>query len=372
MKPTVAQIINVMDQLAPPWLAEEWDNIGLQIGDPQWPVGSIWVALDPSLEVVKAACKHHVDLLITHHPLIFRPLKSIDFHSPIGAIIKMATKQQLAIFSAHTNLDIASSGVNDVLARKLELRHLEVLQPTKTQERFKLVVYAPVSAEQKLLKSLFQAKADPLNERSERLFSNSESGVFWMRTLGSFNGGHGPKIDDSEVARIEIVVDKTDLNRLLSYLKHHHAEETIACDVFPLISGEKGPGMGRIGFLEKPSSLKSLAMIIKEKLNLSFVKFAGDPELSVTQVALCAGSGSSLLQTFFSSDAQVYISGDLHYHDAKDAETASRGIIDVGHFPSEHLVVETLAQQLKKILMAEDLEIKIKACTFEKDPFIIL
>ena len=137
MGANVAQIIKIMDRLAPPWLAEEWDNVGLQIGDPRLPVRRIWIALDPSQEVVNAACEKNVDLLITHHPLIFRPLKSIDFDTPGGAIIQMATNHQLAIFSAHTNLDIVRDGVNDVLAQRLGVQQLSVLQPVHAGERSK-------------------------------------------------------------------------------------------------------------------------------------------------------------------------------------------------------------------------------------------
>ena len=230
MGATVGQIVKIMDQLAPPWLAEEWDNVGLQIGDPRLPVRRIWVALDPSPEVVKAACGKDVDLLITHHPLIFSPLKSINFDTPGGSIIQMASQHQLAIFCAHTNLDIVRDGVNDVLAKRLGLKHLGVLQPV--------------------------------------------------------NAGEPPNNDNS-----------------------------------PLVGGEVQHGIGRIGSLAKTTRLKSLAMMVKEKLKLNFAKVTGNPELKVTQVAICSGSGSSLMQTFISSDAQVYISGDIRYHDARDNNT---------------------------------------------------
>jgi len=281
MGATLGQIIKIMDQLAPPWLAEEWDNVGLQIGDPRLPVGRIWVALDPSPEVVRAACSKDVDLLITHHPLIFRPLKSIDFGTPAGSIIQMASQHQLSIFCAHTNLDIVRDGVNDVLAKRLGLKHLGVLQPVNAGE--------------------------PLNN------DNSSQ-----------------------------------------------------------VGGGAEYGIGRIGSLAKTTSLKSLALVIKEKLKLNFAKVTGNPEMKVSQVAICSGSGSSLMQTFISSAAQVYISGDIRYHDARDAESANRGIIDIGHFPSEHLMVKALAHQLEKILDREGIKIKIEACDIEKDPFVIL
>ena len=281
MAATVAQIIRIMDEVAPPWLAEEWDNVGLQIGDPRLPARRIWVALDSSPEVVKAACEKKVDLLITHHPLIFRPLKSIDFDTPGGSIIQMAAHHQLAIFSAHTNLDIVRDGVNDVLAQRLGLRHLAMLQPV-------------------------------------------------------------------------------------------HAGERSKEDISLLTGGETEHGIGRIGSLAKASSLKSLVSMVKSKLKLDFVKVAGDHAMKVTLVAICSGSGSSLMQTFLSSKAQAYISGDIHYHDAREAETANRAIIDIGHFPSEHLMVDALAQQLESIISKAGIEAEITACTIEKDPFRII
>ncbi len=275
MSATVAKIIKIMDRLAPPRLAEEWDNVGLQIGDPRLPVRRIWVSLDPSLEVVKAACENNVDLLITHHPLIFRPLKTIDFNTAGGAIIQMAANHQLAIFSAHTNLDIVRDGVNDVLAQRLGIQQLTILQPVHAGE---------------------QSKEDDQTEH----------------------------------------------------------------------------GIGRIGSLAKSGNLKSLVSMVKNKLKLDFVKVAGKLEMSVSRVAICSGSGSSLMDAFMASDAEVFISGDIHYHDARDAESANRGIIDIGHFPSEHLMVEALADYLKKLMAREDLKIKVEPCTLEADPFIYL
>ncbi|MGD8471046.1 MAG: Nif3-like dinuclear metal center hexameric protein, partial [Desulfobacteraceae bacterium] len=276
MGATVAKIKQIMDELAPPLLAEEWDNVGLQIGDPRQPVRRIWVALDPTLHVVKAACQKKVDLLITHHPLIFRPLKTIDFDTPGGSIIQMAAHHKLAIFSAHTNLDIVRDGVNDVLAQRLGLQNPTVLKPVQVGER---------------------------------------------------------------------------------------AKEEIAA----LSGGEAEFGMGRIGSLAKAGSLNSLVSMVKKRLKLDFVKVAGDLEMKVTRVAICSGSGSGLMEAFLSSKAQAYISGDIHYHDALEANSLNRAIIDIGHFPSEHLMVDALARQLENVISKAGIEAEIVACTIEKD-----
>jgi dinuclear metal center YbgI/SA1388 family protein len=145
MAPTLSEIIQILDDLAPPFLAEEWDNCGLQLGDPAWPITKIWVALDPTLQVVEAACDQKVDLLVTHHPLIFKPLKSIEFHTPLGAVLNLATRKSLAIFAAHTNLDSAAGGLNDILARRIGLKDLKPLIAGKEITRYQYDNYPLIS-----------------------------------------------------------------------------------------------------------------------------------------------------------------------------------------------------------------------------------
>ena len=281
MAHTLSDIIRILDNLAPPSLAEEWDNSGLQLGDPAGSVNKIWVALDPTMPVVEAACARDVDLLITHHPLIFKPLKTIQFHTPLGAVLNMAIRQKLAIFAAHTNLDSAPGGLNDILAHRIGLKDLKPLATGAEIKRFK-------------------------------------------------------------------------------------------DDIYPPVSREPGPGIGRVGRLGKPMDLKSFARAIKEKMGLELVKFAGDPRLSIKKAAVCTGSGSSLLSNFFTSGAQVYVSGDIRYHDARDVEAANLGVIDIGHFGSENFIAETLAARLGTIFVESGINVAIEACDIEIDPFTVL
>ena len=280
MKATISDIIELLGDIAPACLAEDWDNVGLQIGKRDWRVETIWVALDPLPEVVEVACREKVDLLITHHPLIFRPIKNLDFDTPIGALIRNAIENRMGILSAHTNLDAASDGINDVLASKIGLKNLKVLGDEKGDE--------------------------------------------------------------------------------LCYQKT------------PAQSVQSGLGLGRIGDLEDSLNLHAFAVSVKEKLGLSHVKLAGSRDLSVSKIAVCSGSGSGLLHHFFSSGAQVFVSGDLRYHDARDAEAQHRGLIDIGHFASERIILEVLAEQLHTRSVQAGLDIVVKACTLEKDPFVII
>jgi dinuclear metal center YbgI/SA1388 family protein len=271
---TVGDIINKLEDLAPGELAETWDNVGLQVGSRDWPVKRVWVALDPLPQVVAAACRADVDMLITHHPLIFKPLKSIDCTTPAGEIIHSALCHNMAIFSAHTNLDSAAGGVNDTLAKRIGLCNMGVL------------------------------RQDQLGE---------------------------PPTDGPAPSVLQ--------------------------------------GLGRIGDLPQKTTLITLARELKDRLDIESVAIAGDPGLPVNRVALCSGSGASLLGDFLGSSAQVYISGDLRYHDARDVETEGRGLIDIGHFASEHLVVEVLAGKLNDMLNTSNVDISVEACRLEADPF---
>ncbi|RTZ99223.1 MAG: Nif3-like dinuclear metal center hexameric protein [Deltaproteobacteria bacterium] len=276
MSLNVGDVIQILEAMAPSRLAEDWDNAGLQTGQMDWPVRSIWVALDPTPDVMEAACQANADLLVTHHPLFFKPLKNIDFSMPEGKVVRLAVVNQTAVFSAHTNLDSAADGLNDLLARKIGLKRLSTL------------VRQPVQ-----LKS---------------------------------GAAPGQEADRPE-------------------------------------------GMGRIGYLDTEVPLVELAGKIKKALNLDLIQVAGRSDLLVRKMAVCTGSGSSLLPEFLASDAEVYLSGDLTYHNGRTVEAVDRGLIDIGHFASEHIIVADLAHRLKAHIVSAGETVAVTACAFEIDPF---
>lgn len=268
---TVADFIRVMESVAPSRLAEHWDNPGLQIGNPARAVHAVWVALDPTVPVVSAAVRNNVDLLITHHPLLIRPVSSIHLQTPFGRVVRHAVAHELAVFSAHTNLDAVSAGINDMLAQKLLLRDV-----------------APLVA------------AGQPQESSSRIEAH---------------------------------------------------------------------GMGRIGNLQEEMALDDFAGWIKDRMNLEGIRVVGDGGVRVRRVAVCCGSGSGVLEHFFSSDAQVFVSGDLKYHDARNAEAVNRALIDIGHFASERIMIDALCATLQEASERLGYDAHIQACQLEKDPF---
>jgi len=379
MTVTLKDIIRIMEKFAPPHLTEEWDNSGLQVGQRDFPIRRIWIALDPLPDVINSACKKDVDLLITHHPLIFKPLKSLEFSTTTGSIIHKAVQNNLCIYSAHTNLDSAANGVNDILAYEIGLKNLKILSNIKYPKYSKLVLYVPAEYEQKILEALFETEAGKIGEYSCCSFRNSGKGTFRPSDAANPFIGKAGEISHADEVRIEVVVRESNIINVLERVKKDHPYETMAYDVYPLQnpafeiqnSGEC-QGIGRIGELDEETDLKSFALKIKERLGLQYVKIAGRPDLPVKKAAVCSGSGSSLMREFFLCGAQVYISGDLHYHDARDADAADLSLIDIGHFASEHLIVPILAKRLQKALSEAEMNVTVEACGLEKDPFIFI
>lgn len=369
MTGTVAQFVRILDHLAPPRLAEAWDNVGLQIGNRNWPVNKVWTALDPLPEVVARACENDVDLLVTHHPLFFKPVKGIDCESPLGRIAEMALSRQLAIFSAHTNLDSVPGGVNDVLAERMGLSKVRVLTGPADAGMCKLVVFVPASHLKTVLDTLFTMDAGRMGNYSCCTFRCEGVGTFLPGADASPAVGKSGTLTEVQESRIEVLVPRGDIGTVVNAVKMVHPYESMAYDVYPLADRDHQAGLGRVGELLSPLPLDAFAAKLKASLNLSAVKVVGKPEMVVETVAGCSGSGSSLMAAAIASGAHAYVSGDLGYHTARDAQQAGIGLIDIGHFGSEHLVVDVLAAFIRDAIKASGLSATVEAADTETDPF---
>ena len=369
MTATLAQFVRILDRLAPPRLAESWDNVGLQIGNGDWPVRKVWTALDPLPEVVSRACENEVDLLVTHHPLFFKPVKRIDCNSPLGGITEMALSRRLAIYSAHTNLDSVPGGVNDVLAGRMGLHRVRVLAGPVDAEMCKLVVFVPANRVKVILDTLFALEAGRMGNYTCCSFRCEGVGTF-LPGMGSAPAvGKTGALTEVTESRIEILVANADLNDVVRALQNVHPYEFMAYDVYPLAVRDHQAGLGRVGALESPLPLDAFAARLKEALKLPAVKIVGKADKVVETVAVCSGSGASLMTTAIAAGVQAYVSGDLGYHTARDAQQAGIGLIDIGHFGSEHPVVDVLAALIRESVRASGLSATVEAVDTEKDPF---
>lgn len=369
--PAVSDIISIMNEIAPPALAEGWDNPGLQAGSPEWPVKKVVVALDATPEVVQDACRREADLLITHHPFIFRALKRIDFSTPQGRMIEAALGSRLAVFSAHTNLDWVRGGLNDALAEKIGLRNIAVLEPVDRDSLCKLVVYVPEEYTEQFMHALRRTPAGRIGHYTACAFRQKGTGSFSPGPgADPFKGKPGELTECSEV-RVEARIRQSEVDEAVRHLKKHHPYEEMAYDVYRLSADDPENGMGRTGELEEPADLEGFAGRVKQALGLEYVRTAGPSDMKVRRAAVCSGSGSGLLKSFYSSSADVFVSGDLGYHDARDAELYGRALIDAGHFGSEHLMVDLIRRELSERLAEQFPDIEVIGSDKEYEPFAV-
>ncbi|MBU1182867.1 MAG: Nif3-like dinuclear metal center hexameric protein, partial [Proteobacteria bacterium] len=226
MQATVSDVIKIIEKIAPSMLAEKWDNPGLQVGRKDWPVKTAWVALDPAPDVIAAACRSKVDILITHHPLIINPLKCIDFGSVAGNLIQMAAVNRLSIFSAHTNLDCAKDGLNDLLASRVGIKNIRALSGADSPGKCKLVVYVPANHETKILEALFETNAGIIDSYTCCSFRSNGKGTFRPGfSAKPFTGKRG-KISDVDEVKIEVVAVKQDIPAIIAHIRKSHPYET--------------------------------------------------------------------------------------------------------------------------------------------------
>lgn len=367
----LSDIIGIINKIAPPALAEDWDNVGLQVGDPGSGIERIMVALDPCPEALNAAIASSCQLLLTHHPLIFKPLKRIAATDATGSLIHQAIAGRLAIVSLHTNYDIATGGVNDLLAEALGVTSCRPLKVCHREELLKLTVFVPLSHHGALLEALlpFSWLAGNYADCS---FTTSGQGTFKPLAGSSPYIGRAGEREIVAESRLEMLIRKTDLQPAIKSLRKVHPYEEPAFDITPLLNEGLQSGIGRIGLLESRPILKDFAVSVKKALGCAALKIAGNPEQRIAKIALCGGSGASLLREAAREGADLLLTGDIKYHDAREAQSLGVALIDAGHFATERLMIDGLSAHLAKELQRRKYEIEILRCTAESDPFDIL
>jgi len=366
--PKVSDIVGIINKFAPFASAEEWDNVGLQVGDPAATAERIMVALDPGREAIDAAVAAGCRLLLVHHPFIFKPLKRISLADPDGGLIARAIRSDLAVISLHTNLDVANGGVNDFLADLLGVGECAPLRVTAQDELVKLAVFVPKGSEDQVLEALF---------RFSGLIGNYRDCSFRTPGLGTFTPLEGArphvgsvgKRETVEENRIEVLLRRHDLSAAVLALMKAHPYEEPAFDLYPLLNREDVSGLGRIGLLREEMSLGDFALAVKERLGLSGVRLVGDPGRSIRKVALCGGSGASLLRDAWRQGADLLVTGDIKYHEAREAETLGVALLDAGHFATEIPMVPGVAAMLRNELGSRRFKADVVEFEGERDPF---
>ncbi len=371
MPEKIEKIINIIEEIAPPYLAEDWDNIGFQIGNIDKPVKKALVCLEVTDAVIDEAVSENIDIILSHHPLIYNPMKNIRTDDVTGDLIYRLNRNDIALYCTHTNLDSVRGGVSDVLAQKLEVLDTKPLVTTEREKYFKLVVFVPDSHLDVVIDAMCHAGGH-IGNYSHCTFQTDGFGTFKpLEGSEPFIGKPGT-IEKTPEIRIETIVPREKLNLVIQEMIKAHPYEEVAYDIFPLNNKIHRHGIGRVGNLKNPLKLSQLCERIKERLGMTHIKFAGDPDKQVQKVGLCGGGGSAMFTNAFQAGCDCYITGDVKYHDAQHALHLGIGIIDAGHFYTEQIICDTFARRLKQIVQERKYDIEILLSKININPFRIL
>lgn len=345
---SVGDIIDLLDRRYLPSWAEAWDNPGLQVGDRGARLGCVLVALDPTLDTIREAREREAQLLITHHPLVFEPLSRVDVGEPTAAAVAEALAGGVTVFACHTNADVASPGVSDALADRLGLGEpREPLRATGAGAKVKIVTFVPEEHAHALLEAMSLAGAGAIGEYDVCSFRAAGTGTFRPSAVADPTTGTKQVVNEVDEVRFEMLVPSGRTEAVVSALIAAHPYEEPAYEVIALESagGAAGIGLGRIGELSSATDASGLAQRCREGLGAD-ARLVGDPGRTVRRLAVCGGSGASLVGAAIAAGADALVTGDVKHHQALEAEAAGIAIIDAGHHGTEWPWVETLAAAL--------------------------
>jgi dinuclear metal center YbgI/SA1388 family protein len=343
----VRHVAEAVERIAPPTLAEAWDNCGLQVGDPAAEVSRVLVALTPLPEVFGEAEEKGADFLLLHHPLVFDPIKALDTSTYPGDLLARAVRDGLVVFAAHTSYDAAPAGVSAALARKLGLRgSLRVVAPRGALR--KLVVFVPDEDVDAVAGALAAAGAGEIGDYTECTFRTRGAGTFRGGDETSPYLGEKGRLEEVEEVRLETVVPAHAAARAREAVTEAHPYEEVAMDVYPVEGFPEDCGYGRLGILPGPLTPEELREHVSGSLGFP-ARLVADSGRRIERVAVLGGSGGSFIPDAGASGAHAYVTGDVDYHDALLAESLGLTVVDAGHAATELPSLEPLALRLAEM-----------------------
>lgn len=365
---TLIDLVRAVERIAPPGLAEDWDNCGLQLGDPNQAIQRVMTCLELTAPTLAEAGRRRADAIVTHHPLLFKPLRQINFAQPAAALAAEAIRRGIGVVAAHTNLDSARWGTNQVLAEACGLTPGAPLAPRDEEALFKFAVYVPAGHEQAVIDAIDAGGGGSIGAYSHCTFR--------AEGVGTFKGGEGTqpfigepgRLEQTPEFRIETIAPASARAKLVRTVRAAHPYEEMAFDLIPL-DGAIGAGLGCVTKLPEPATAQALAADIKRRLKPACVRLSGSPSKKIKRAAICSGSGGGLLGRAAAA-ADVLITGEIGYHQGVEAHQRGLAVIEIGHFESEVLIAGPLAGRLEADAALAEAGVKIFAATADLQPFI--
>ncbi len=343
----IKDIIQHLESVAPLSYQESYDNSGLLTGNKENLVTGVLITLDVTEKVVEEALSTNCNLIIAHHPIIFKGLKSLTGSNYVERTIITALKNNIAIYAIHTNLDNVSTGVNKRICDKIGLINTQVLSPKK-DTLAKLVTFVPNSSVEKVKTAIFEAGAGQIGNYNDCNFVVQGVGEFTPNEMANPTIGKKNTPEQVNESRVEVILPSHLTSKVLAALNHAHPYEEVAYYLTPLINKDQSVGAGMIGELEKAMPAKAFLNYLKEKMNLNTIRHTAIIKEQIKTVAVCGGAGSFLLPVAISRQADVFVSADFKYHEFFDAEDRIV-IADIGHYESEvytkDLIIDILSEK---------------------------
>jgi len=342
----LVEITSYLENIAPLSYQEDYDNAGLITGSYDLEVSAALISLDCTEEIVDEAIRKGCNLIISHHPIVFKGLKKLNGSTYVERVIIKALKNDIAIYAIHTNLDHVKNGVNGKICQRLGLINQEILSP-KQDILKKLITYSPVEHAALVREALFSAGAGNIGNYSDCSFNSEGYGTFKAMESANPYIGETNKLHQEREVKIEVVFTAYQESQIIAVLKSTHPYEEVAFDILQLSNAHESIGAGMIASLENPMDELDFLNMVSDKLNAKVIRHTTLRGKKVSRVAVCGGSGSFLLKKAIAAKADVFITADFKYHEFFDAEK-KLVIADVGHFESEQFTQELLFEIIRK------------------------
>jgi dinuclear metal center YbgI/SA1388 family protein len=352
----LGDVTALLDEMYDPAWAEDWDAVGLVCGDPGQQISRILFAVDPAPSVVEEAKAWGADLLVVHHPLLLKAVNGVGATTPKGRLVHDLVGNGIALFTAHTNADVPSSGVNDSLARAIGIVDPQVIVPDRSAGALdKLVTFVPRDHAEAMRRSITAAGAGAIGDYDSCTFTTEGEGRFRPLVGASPTIGRVGEVEVVPESRIESVFPRSRRREVLAAMRAVHPYEEPAYDVFELadLPGAAMRGHGRIGRLAAPVTLREYADRVAAALPATAhgVRAAGDPDRMVETVAVTSGAGDFLLDTVLDTGADVYVTSDLRHHRAGEfLEHGGPALVDVAHWAAEWTWLPVVEQRVVEAL----------------------
>lgn len=342
----LAEITNYLESIAPLNYQEDYDNSGLIVGHPSDEINSALVALDCTEQIVDEAIAKHCNLIITHHPIVFKGLKKFNGSNYVERVVLKAIKNNIALYAVHTNLDHVANGVNAEICHRLGLQNPQILSPQGGLLK-KMVVFCPTAQAEVVRNAMFAAGAGNISNYSECSFNTDG--------IGTFKGGDGTNPYVGEIGqqhheaevRIETVFKVQDERKILLAMFENHPYEEVAYDIYPLTNKLDSVGAGMVGNLPQEMQGVDFLRLVKDKMHAKVIRHTAELARPIKKVAVCGGSGSFLLKQAIAAGAEAFVTADFKYHEFFDAEQKLM-ICDIGHYETEQFTSNLLIENIQE------------------------